>query len=54
MEQEVSMEILPGENFLGITLSDQDRSISVEIEDIDQLNTIREAIDLVLKNMGKA
>jgi hypothetical protein len=49
--ENTSMEILPGENFLGITLIDKKKSISIEIEDVDQLKTIKKAVDLVLKNL---
>jgi hypothetical protein len=51
MENQVSMHILPGENFLGITLSDKKSSISIEIDDMDQLEVIKQAITLVMKNI---
>jgi len=49
--KKTSMEILPGDDFLGITIKDKTNSLSIEIEDVDQLKTIKKAIDLVLKNI---
>lgn len=53
MEENVNLEIVTGDDFLGITLSDSEASISVEIDDIESLKSLKEAINSVIRNLVK-